>query len=446
MRMEIMKEMFLMKRKKCVRGFTLVELLVVIAIIAILVALLLPALSRAREAARTSRCKNNLRQIGIAIQMFADRDPQGRLCTGASDFRRDGCMDTWGWVADVVNIQAVTSEELLCPSNPLRGSEKINDLLGYDTTDSKDGAPLERLAVGVCGSAKWAGIVGGAGTGTFGDTHVKTPLRAALVARAFLDKGYNTNYAASWHFVRSTPKFTFDTLVSPAIIRSVGDASKQGLKGLSTTFGPLTRRILETGPIPSSNVALMGDAAPGDVDEAILSQTIAYGPFLADGTTADPFANGATDKKTFIEAGQLLSEAFNDGPAFWNSTKNNVDLILGQSNLSRQVECEVKGSCPPPVDGEAGSKTYLQDTRDWFCVHGGGKQASCNILMADGAVKEFSDLNGDKFLNPGFPVPNNLTESQYAVIGYRDSQVELPARDIFTGVLLINLQKRSVFE
>lgn len=72
-------------------GFTLIELLVVIAIIAVLIALLLPAVQQAREAARRTQCKNNMKQIGLAIHNFHDvRNGLPPYMLG------DGFLSFWG--------------------------------------------------------------------------------------------------------------------------------------------------------------------------------------------------------------------------------------------------------------------------------------------------------------------------------------------------------------
>jgi prepilin-type N-terminal cleavage/methylation domain-containing protein len=76
------------------QGFTLVELLVVIAIIAMLVSLLLPAVNSAREAARMTNCRNNLRQLGLALinyQEVQKKFPAARVSSRPDDFDRPMC-------------------------------------------------------------------------------------------------------------------------------------------------------------------------------------------------------------------------------------------------------------------------------------------------------------------------------------------------------------------
>ena len=429
-------------------GFTLIELLVVISIIALLAALLLPAITSAREAARTAQCQANLKNIGVGLMRYSTTSPTGAYCSGASDFRRDGCMDTYGWVADIVNSGNGNMNESLDPSNPLRGSEKLNDLLGKDTNDAsvKDGAPVARLSTGVCGDSTWAGLAGTDATAYFGGTEVDTAQRAELVSRYFVTNGYNTNYAASWHLVRGMVRTGFDSSTTPI---SLLTSAVGGFKGLKGTTGPLREPTMSKSRLSSSNIGMIGCAAPGDIDEAILAQTIGHGP-------GGNWSKGSDDSVEYMPAGALLTEAFNDGPAYVDTataagaTQGNtqINLISSGVSLMNQIACErtqpTTSSCAAPTGTSAsdGNGVYLQDTRDWYAVHKG----SCNILMADGSVKSFQDLNADGFLNPGFDIADGLTDLEISGVGYADDRQEMATDQFFGGIFIDDAYFKGAFE
>ncbi|MEZ6125205.1 MAG: DUF1559 domain-containing protein [Planctomycetaceae bacterium] len=143
------------------RGFTLIELLVVIAIIAILIALLLPAVQQAREAARRTQCKNNLKQIGLAMHNYHDvynMFPVGAC--GVPDANYAGLKVTIGafasilpyleeanikniyddnrsWSAQTPAVAATIIEAYLCPS--ATGAEVIQVPPGFGSAYSGAG-------------------------------------------------------------------------------------------------------------------------------------------------------------------------------------------------------------------------------------------------------------------------------------------------------------------
>ena len=179
-----MKRMKLGRRKS---GFTLIELLVVIAIIAILVALLLPAVQQAREAARRSSCKNQLKQIGVGLHNY--HDTFSTFPMGAWDAPRGQWGPSW-WYATLPQMEqknvfesiqitrnhpgyvgghganraaarvAMSMDYMLCPSSPL---PKVGTGNG--------GTLIMPSYVGIMGAENWTGYTNSVGrqrSGTWG--------------------------------------------------------------------------------------------------------------------------------------------------------------------------------------------------------------------------------------------------------------------------------------
>ena len=359
-------------------GFTLVELLVVISIIGVLVGLLFPALNAARSASRRTTCSNNLRQFGITFLAYSQSD-RGALCSGAFDWIHEGSVIDKGWVADCVD-RGIPVGEMLCPSNPALASDTLNQLLTSEASDfsscvdpigrahgtEPDGTPI----LSPCRMILEDSLA------------PLSPERSSLIQSDIVEKFYNTNFVASWTFVRSAPRLDRSGNVDPKT-----KGCPASLKLADSTRGPLNIAVVDASKIPASMVPLLGDGAIAGTLQADIGE-FSQGTLTTGSMTRGP-----------VRKDNLKVPSFSDGK---------------------------------PKEGANGwwsvwDKKVLQDYRGFASVHRG----ICNVLMADGSVQALNDKNGDGLINNGFP--------QTSGGGFADDKVEYEPNELFSKAVLRKL-------
>ncbi len=353
------------------QAFTLVEMLVVISILSVLMALLFPAVQAARESGRQTACKSNLRQVGIGLAQHADKF--GTYCSGAFDWLNDGAVTEVGWVADLVHA-GIPVGDMLCPSNPNQVSATYNDLLNADT--STFDTCVNRL-----GNVPKTQLDGTTFTNPCRQIAATplspgSPQRIALVQSMIYSKHYNTNYTASWWLVRSGVM-----LDTNGNLTSLSSNCAASLTSRSSTIGPLGRNRADSAAASASYLPLMGCGAAS----ALLTV-----PQLGPNVT-----------------GASVTLSFTPGPVV---------------NPTMQPLPGFPAGTPQTGAGGwwAGWNATIQDYRGFGPVHHG----LCNILMADGSVQSFNDLNNDHYLNNGFTANGSN--------GFADSTVEASPDQLYS--------------
>jgi prepilin-type processing-associated H-X9-DG protein len=343
--------------------------------------MLLPALSAARQSSRRAACQSNLRQFGIGMQDHVSRSPTASFCSGAFDWKLDGCVTEVGWVADMVD-SGIPVGEMLCPANVNQISSTYNDLLSLDT-DSYE------ADVDLLGSPS--------GTAPDGTPIVnpcrliaETPLapgseeRRQHVEEKIFNEHYNTNYTASWWLVRSAV-----VLDSSGNLKSDRPGHTPSLASRCGTLGPLTQERADAAAAASSFIPLLGCGAAG----APLRQAI--GPHGAGVITVPSMTAGPVVNPTMMKIGFPEGTSY-EGPNGWWA---------------------------------GWTSTTLQDYRNFAPVHRG----VCNLLFADGSVRGYADTNEDGVLNNGFtPEEQN---------GFADDSIELVEEEVFSGWTLRQKQR-----
>ena len=343
------------------------------------------------EKQKAVKCQDNLRSIALCMLARTSSDIRQTYCSG-SFHPIDGSIEQFGWVSDVK--KGLPNASLFCPS----GCETSAGLASYVGVNQwPDLGPFERRGIGLFASS------------TCDDwNEVKNRLRKNRL---------DTNYASSWHLTRSQA-------VDHSGM-SAGDllpwySGKPGQFGNSSSAdclqhcrGPLRLGYLDASEWPASSISLIGCAAPVQNWRG-RSNSIAKSPFVL---KTNQIELEPTRIARSISEGPSRVDSVGDVVRF--STRKPLNTIEEISKLSI---------------GDTGDKLSHQDTRAFYAYH----DSQLNMAMADGSIQQFTDINGDKLINPGFDVnqrrasaPLNLQPGSR--LTWLDSQVEVNGWDWYTG-------------
>lgn len=342
-------------RPRC-RGFTLIELLVVIAIIAVLIALLLPAVQMAREAARRTQCRNNLKQIGLALHNYHDSFgtfPPGRMSPFQGNFN-GGPNDCWtGGIAVHMHLLPYIDGAAIFNVFNFENSRFRVPPSGPPNCPHNFTVLIQKPELFVCPSE--ARVIGGASI-----------------------NNYRYNIGVS--ICQSTAWFDSGAFLNPWSANCRQELQRFG--GIFREEGPVSIRDVIDG---TANTAAFSERLVGDADQGRVIDPLTYGDVRRDPPALDRNPNLTTAKMVAVcEAVQ--------GPTRHDST---FGISLGGSSVYGHLHHTIYNHIFTP-----NSRIFDCDSRQSF-IDSPNESAivtarsyhpgSVNVLMADGAVRSVGD-------------------------------------------------------